>query len=369
MDDRSFDQFSRGFGKLTTRRQALKAVVGAMVGIVAGSRAAAAQTCTPQYSPCGGDGECCAGSVCEYGLCMPGCRIDGAFYSPWSMPPGEVCRQCTPELSTTSWSPANDGMSCWSGDPTAGVTTCQNGVCTGQAAQSCPPPTPCHLEGEVDPVTGMCVNPPAPEGTPCGIDAMCHGGFYQPADMCDGNGFCIGGGSRVVSCFPYECTADGCLTTCASHDDCSAGGYVCRGGSCVQSTSTEYPLFNCGPGYACPTGATTFDPGGPLDPTSSDQARAACEACFGIGNCVFRNYPAGDCAGDAWAGGWNAGIPSFGFEASYCGAYPQMPAGRVFTYGFSHPENDYGYWGLEVCPEATIQSMAVEEEQPSTLLP
>jgi hypothetical protein len=131
-------------------------------------------------------------------------------------------------------------MSCWSGDPNAGVTTCQNGACRGNDPQRCPPPTPCYLEGETDPVTGLCVNPPAPAGTPCGIDAMCYGGFFQPADMCDGNGFCIGGGSQTRSCAPYVCGVGACTTSCASDADCAAGAH-CGDGHCLPAADLGQP--------------------------------------------------------------------------------------------------------------------------------
>ncbi|CAN5694216.1 hypothetical protein BH23CHL4_BH23CHL4_12650 [soil metagenome] len=112
------------------------------------------------------------------------------------------------------------------------------------------------------------------------------------------------------------------------------------------------PLFNCGPGYSCPTAATTFCPGGSLDPTSSDQARSACEACFGMGACV---NDAGDCSGAGWLRAFDPaaepplGSPTFGYEPSDCGANPQPP-GRVYFNGASDPVSDYGYWGLEICP-------------------
>ena len=121
MEDQRFDQLSRTIASFGTRRQVLKAIAGAVVAAVAGSREAAAQTCTAHYSPCQADAECCAGSVCEYGLCMPGCRIGGSFYSAWVSSPENVCGQCLPDVSTTSWTPANEGTSCWSGDPNAGT--------------------------------------------------------------------------------------------------------------------------------------------------------------------------------------------------------------------------------------------------------
>jgi hypothetical protein len=251
LDEQRFDQLSRRLGASRTRRQALRAIAGAVVAGIAGVTAADAQSCTAHHKRCQGDGQCCPGAVCEYGRCMPGCRIDGVFQGVWMSPPGDICQVCTPELSTTAWSPANEGVPCWSGDPNAGTTTCQSGTCAPVAVVTpakCPPLTACHLEGEVDPATGMCVYPFAPEGTPCGIGEMCHGGFYQPADACDGNGFCIGGGSKTVSCAPYSCAGTACADSCETDSDC-LNGTSCCDNQCLYPNTIDH----CGScGNSCP---------------------------------------------------------------------------------------------------------------------
>ncbi len=232
MDEQRFDTLSRRLAGVRTRRQAIKAIAGAVVASVAGVRAAEAQQCTAHYNPCSGDGQCCAGAVCEYGLCMPGCRIDGGFTSAWMSPPDTICAQCRPELSTTSWSPANEGMSCWSGDPNAGVTTCQSGLCRSTGPIDCRPLTACHT-ASINAQTGQCVQAFSAAGTPCGGPATCAGEFFTPADTCDGNGFCIGGGSQTRSCAPYKCGQGACTTACVSDADC-AGGAHCDDGQCIS---------------------------------------------------------------------------------------------------------------------------------------
>jgi len=252
VDEQRFDRLSRRFARFQTRREALKAVAGTAVGLAAGTRATAAmaQECTPHYASCAADDACCAGSVCEYGLCMPGCRIDGIFTNAWMSAPDNICGQCLPELSTTSWSPANEGMSCWSGDPNAGTTTCQNGACGPVALVNCPATSVCQLEGSVDPLTGLCVNPPVEAGAPCGNAGMCHGNMYQPADACDGNGFCVGGGSQTVSCAPYLCGTEGCLTSCAADSDCIDGAH-CDDNVCLADEGLGRP---CDEDSDCATG-------------------------------------------------------------------------------------------------------------------
>ncbi len=144
------------------------------------------------------------------------------------------------------------------------------------------------------------------------------------------------------------------LSAHIAHGDFEPYDCAC-GPSCEISCSDAgepHLLFNCGPGYDCPTGATTFCPGGPLDPTSSNQAQAACEACFGAGACVhFTN----DCSGDGWLEVFDPvdepplGSPLFSYETSSCSG-PIQPAWRVYFSGNSVPEQDYGYWGLGICP-------------------
>jgi len=252
-----FDALSRRLGKLRSRRGALKVIGGALAAAIAGTGNAHAQSCRAHYSPCTGDQQCCPGSVCQYGLCMPGCRIDGTFTTAWGSSPDNICGQCQPELSTSAWTPVNEGMSCWSGDPTAGATFCQGGECRMTGPAQCPPPPPCHTDQLIDPAT--CTYAVAEEGTACGGQAMCHGGFAQPVDTCDGNGFCIGGGSRVVACAPYRCGVDACETACTTNGDC-VGGASCCGGVCVTLGSDDHCAFcgdACDGDSVCCNGACT----------------------------------------------------------------------------------------------------------------
>lgn len=101
----------------------------------------------------------------------------------------------------------------------------------------------------------------------------------------------------------------------------------------------EHALFANGPGYACPTGATTFTFVPPLDPTSSDQARQACEACYGVGSCFEESA---DCAGLGWgprpAGAYVCGEAYFGYQNGCSG-----DDGRAW--GICNSFTTYGYWG------------------------
>lgn len=102
---------------------------------------------------------------------------------------------------------------------------------------------------------------------------------------------------------------------------------------------TTHALFAAGPGYACPTGATTFTYTPPLDPGSSVQAKAACEACYGAGRCYLEGA---DCAGPGWgprpAGSYVCGEAYFGYQTGCSG-----DNGRAWYICSSY--TTYGYWG------------------------
>jgi hypothetical protein len=141
------------------------------------------------------------------------------------------------------------------------------------------------------------------------------------------------------------------LATHLEHGDFEA--FDCDGTwSCEECLPPCLPLF-CNSAELCPTGATEFCPGGPLDPTSSDQAMAACEACFGVGVCVHNDL---DCSGAGWLEDFApeseppAGSPVFGYEIGLCDADNPQPPGRVFFGTASDPTYDYGYWGTDNCP-------------------
>jgi hypothetical protein len=132
-----------------------------------------------------------------------------------------------------------------------------------------------------------------------------------------------------------------------AHGDFEA--FDCGG---TWSCSGSLPLF-CNSAEICPTGAVEFCPGEPLDPSSSDQAKAACEACFGVGSCVHNDL---DCSGAGWLEDFSPlseplpGAPVFGYEIGLCNPDNPQPPGRVYFGTASDPVSDYGFWGTAVCP-------------------
>ncbi len=84
-----------------------------------------------------------------------------------------------PSCSTPLAAP--DGTPCNDGNPCTQVDTCQGGVCVGSSPVACAAVDPCH-PGACDPATGLCSNPPAPDGTPCRL--ACIAGETCQAGVC-----------------------------------------------------------------------------------------------------------------------------------------------------------------------------------------
>jgi len=132
--------------------------------------------------------------------------------------------------------PCNDNDSCTQTD------TCQGGWCIGDNPVICTAFDQCHDVGICDNATGLCTNPPKPEGTFCDDRSAC-----TQVDGCM-NGTCVG-------TFPVVCTAlDQCHdigtcdnitgqcsnpvsmngTSCYDGNNCTQTD-TCQGGVCVGS--------------------------------------------------------------------------------------------------------------------------------------
>lgn len=81
-----------------------------------------------------------------------------------------------------------DGAACKDGDVCTAVDTCLGGVCTGSQPTVCTPQGQCRAAGVCDPLTGMCSDPPKPDGSACEDGVICTAG-----DTCQG-GACVTGG-------------------------------------------------------------------------------------------------------------------------------------------------------------------------------
>ena len=156
-----------------------------------------------------------------------------------------------------------------------------------------PPADPCHAEGVCDPTTGICTEPLQPNG------AACDDGNDQTSNDACVDGVCLGQ---------------------------AAGGFT-------------YELFANGPGFDCPTGATVWTSAAPRNPMASAHAMAACEACYGVGQCYGSDE---DGAGLAWG-------PTGGDRPACDQAYFGYTVGNTGDEGRSWrmcaSSTTFGYWG------------------------
>ncbi|HEX8700081.1 MAG TPA: kelch repeat-containing protein [Myxococcaceae bacterium] len=81
---------------------------------------------------------CGAGRVCNAtGQCQSGCWIAGAYYAAGAPNPGNPCQQCSPSVSTSSWSNKASGDTC--GTPSySNCSECDNAnACDDSGTRSC----------------------------------------------------------------------------------------------------------------------------------------------------------------------------------------------------------------------------------------
>ncbi len=111
------------------------------------------------------DGSACASATdCASGFC-----VDGVCCVSASCPPAGPCNaaeHCQPGTGTCSSTPIHEGMACDADDACMHDAVCQHGACVGPT-ESCAPANECQEFGTCDSATGVCANPPKPDGTPC----------------------------------------------------------------------------------------------------------------------------------------------------------------------------------------------------------
>jgi hypothetical protein len=170
--------------------------------------------CQPRTGQCsnppGNDGAACgssAGSICNRGACDSGCSIGGQFHYAGEANPGDLCQSCQPDTSTTDWTSAADGTSCFFSSTNNGI--CQSGACLacGASGQAC-----CGYDGASSCYQSTCEN-----GT-----CQCGGQNQQ----------CCGGNTCGAN---LECLTVGTVATC----QCGAEVQPCCGGT------------SCGPNLVC----------------------------------------------------------------------------------------------------------------------
>ena len=193
---------------------------------------------------CNDNNACTQTSTCQAGACT------GA--NPVVCTPSDACHVagvCNPMTGVCSNPTAPNGTACTDGNACTQTDTCQTGMCTGGNPVVCTPSDQCHVAGTCNPALGICSNPNAPNGTPCTDGNAC-----TQADTCQ-TGMCTGGNPVVCMasdqchvvgmCNPMSgvCTTPNAPngTPCNDGSACTTAD-ACQGGTCTGGASivTEY---------------------------------------------------------------------------------------------------------------------------------
>jgi hypothetical protein len=201
---------------------------------------------------------CTVDDACVAGICEPGQDNDcGITPAPCE---NVTCDEGSQSCATTA---KQNGETCTDpNDLCLENTTCQNGLCSGQA-KDCffsPVPDDCHVS-VCNPQTGQCEPVPGNEGDPCtDINDLC-----TVAKTC-ASGVCQGGNPMDCSQLTQDCLLGVCdvntgqCTTqslnngdpCDDLDACTTGE-LCTSGSCIGGTA----VTQCNGGdNCCPSGCT-----------------------------------------------------------------------------------------------------------------
>jgi hypothetical protein len=177
--------------------------------------------------------------------------------------------------------PAPDGTPCNDGNACTQIDSCLNGACVGTNAVECVARDGCHVAGVCDPVTGICSDPTAANGTPCDDGTAC-----TRDDVCT-DGRC--GGTPVASCATCETFAD-----CPDPDpDNSCEVPACEDGRCDRSylpvrTSCPYPQDRCVAEARC---ERLIGPATICRPVAYSDAPACVYPCETAADCANRAGP------------------------------------------------------------------------------
>jgi hypothetical protein len=306
MDERRFDAVARSIGTAATRRGALRAVAGMLIGAATGfsGRLARARTCRLVGEPCGKgkQSHCCAGAVCHEGevggnICscpqnLTNCHGHCVDITSNPLACGAECVACPDETDCCNGACCKEGQRCCDGKCTdvrsdhdhcgeCGTKcdanfTCCNGQCVnllsadencGGCGKSCGPQFACkggqcvcRHPGEVD-CHGVCVNLGKDVkncgacGHACGIHTVCRAGRCRCAPhysaVCH-SGQCGRAGdqpcTRDDDCCSGQCVSIGGHRQCVPCQGmpCSATQRCCQGLPCEQSPGPDDTASFCG---------------------------------------------------------------------------------------------------------------------------
>eukprot|EP01065_Artemidia_motanka_P042695 TRINITY_DN5771_c0_g3_i2.p1 TRINITY_DN5771_c0_g3~~TRINITY_DN5771_c0_g3_i2.p1 ORF type:complete len:4752 (+),score=1264.50 TRINITY_DN5771_c0_g3_i2:1602-15857(+) len=209
---------------------------------------------------------------CVAGACVGSiqCGSQGQLCESQSQCVHAVC-----SLGACTQQPRIDGTPCDDGDPATRVDVCTAGTCAGTslcAGVTCSASDQCHVVGACDPMTGLCTDPIAVDGTGCDDGQQTTASDRCVAGVCVGTVACV----AAPACMPVDPRCR--IASCTAAGDCSETvlpeGAVCNDGDPATMADA------CGADNVCrgtnrcnsvtcsPTGAPCRGPAGPCLPST-----------------------------------------------------------------------------------------------------
>ncbi len=134
---------------------------------------------------CSTNAGCDDGNACTQDSCVDSKCAHAA--TPLVCQASDACHDagsCDPATGACSNPAKLDGSACDDGDQCTGGDSCQAGSCTGGTQVQCVALDACHVAGSCDPGTGVCSDPPAPDGLPCDDQNACSLGDHCVLGSC-----------------------------------------------------------------------------------------------------------------------------------------------------------------------------------------
>jgi hypothetical protein len=224
----------------------------------------------PDGAACSDADACTQGDACTAGVCGGGapvvCTAPDQCHDPGT---------CDPATGACSYPPKPDGSACDDGDACTQTAACQAGACAGVDPVACAPLDQCHDAGTCNPATGLCSNPPKPNGSACDDGDAC-----TQTDACQA-GACAG--SNPVSCAAGPCREAGACepSTGACSGTTEPDGTGCDDGDpCTVSDACA--AGDCAGAPACGDGVVQGACGETCDAGAANGANGCCSAACGI---------------------------------------------------------------------------------------
>ena len=148
---------------------------------IPGNNSAAATTTVIDMGSCDDGNACTRMDTCQGGACT---GMDTVVCA--TLDQCHDAGACDPASGQCSNPAKPNGATCNDGDACTRTDTCQGGACTGADPVACAATDQCHLAGTCNPVTGMCANPTAPDGTTCNDGNPCTGLEVCVSGTCSG---------------------------------------------------------------------------------------------------------------------------------------------------------------------------------------